>query len=183
MADGKTTSKHKGLVMRLLLAASSMFLFGFALVPLYDIFCEVTGIRIPIVANSAKDIIEGSEAVAARDIKLLLLANTQAGVPLEFYPLKDTLDVTTGRLQETQFFAYNLSTASVTGVATPDIRPAEAGRYIRKIECFCFNDQLFAAGEERELTVRFYVDPALPTYIDNITLSYTLFEKQQLATN
>lgn len=183
MTDGNTTSRHKGLVTRLVLAAGTMFLFGFALVPLYDIFCEVTGIRIPIVAADAATIAETSEAAVSRDIKLLLLANTQAGAPLEFYPLQDTLDVTTGRIQETQFYAHNLSASALTGIATPDIRPAEAGRYIRKIECFCFNDQPFAAGEERELNVRFYVDSELPAHIDSITLSYTLFEKQQVASN
>jgi cytochrome c oxidase assembly protein subunit 11 len=135
------------------------------------------------VASDAASITELKDVAVSRDIKLLLLANTQAGAPLEFHPLHDTIDVTTGRIQETQFYAHNLSTAALTGVATPDIRPAEAARYIRKLECFCFNDQSFAAGEARELKVRFYVDPELPAHIDNITLSYTLFEKQQVASN
>lgn len=172
-----------GLVSRLALTSCAMFLFGFALVPLYDIFCEITGIRIPIEASAAESITESADTTISRDIKLLLLANTQAGAPLAFKPLNDTIDVSTGRIQETQFLARNLSKSAVTGIATPDIRPAEAGRYIRKIECFCFNDQLFAAGEERELNVRFYVDPALPAHIDSITLSYTLFQKQQVASN
>lgn len=172
-----------GLVTRLALTSCAMFMFGFALVPLYDIFCEVTGIRIPIEASSAESITETTDAAVSRDIQLLLLATTQAGAPLEFQPLNDTIDVSTGRLQETRFIARNLSKSAVTAIATPDIRPAEAGRYIRKLECFCFNEQLFAAGEERELTVRFYVDPELPAHIDNITLAYTLFEKQQVASN
>jgi len=183
MAESYTKSRHMGLVSRLALTSCAMFLFGFALVPLYDIFCEITGIRIPIEASSVESISESTDAAISRDIKLLLLANTQAGAPLEFAPIEDTIAVPTGRIQETQFIARNLSKSAVTGVATPDIRPAEAGRYIRKIECFCFNDQLFAAGEERELNVRFYVDPELPAHIDNITLSYTLFEKQQVASN
>jgi cytochrome c oxidase assembly protein subunit 11 len=66
-------------------------------------------------------------------------------------------------------------------VATPDIRPAEAARYFRKVECFCFDEQEFAAGEARNLGVRFYVDPDLPAHIDTITLSYTFFAKQKLA--
>jgi len=183
MAEGNTQSRHMGLVSRLALTSVAMFMFGFALVPLYDIFCEITGIRIPIEASAAESITEATDAASSRDIKLLLLANTQAGTPLEFKPLHDIIDVSTGRIQETRFIARNLSKSSVTGIATPDIRPAEAGRYLRKIECFCFNDQLFAAGEERELNVRFYVDPELPAHIDNITLSYTLFEKQQVASN
>jgi len=183
MAEGYTESRHMGLVTRLALTSCAMFLFGFALVPLYDIFCEITGIRIPIEASAAETITESTDPAVSRDIKLLLLASTQAGAPLEFQPLNDIIDVSTGRIQETQFIARNLSKSAVTGIATPDIRPAEAGRYIRKIECFCFNDQLFAAGEERKLNVRFYVDPELPAHIDNITLAYTLFEKQQVASN
>jgi len=183
MAKGYTESRHMGLVTRLALTSCAMFLFGFALVPLYDIFCEITGIRIPIEASAAETITESTDSAVSRDIKLLLLASTQAGAPLEFQPLSDIIDVSTGRIQETQFIVRNLSQAAVTGIATPDIRPAEAGRYIRKIECFCFNDQLFAAGEERKLNVRFYVDPELPAHIDNITLAYTLFEKQQVASN
>jgi cytochrome c oxidase assembly protein subunit 11 len=183
MAEGYTESRHMGLVTRLALTSCAMFLFGFALVPLYDIFCEITGIRIPIEASAVDSITESTDTAVTRDIKLLLLANTQTGTPLEFRPLNDIIDVPTGRIQETRFIARNLSKSAVTGIATPDIRPAEAGRYIRKLECFCFNDQLFAAGEERELNVRFYVDPELPAHIDSITLSYTLFEKQQVATN
>jgi cytochrome c oxidase assembly protein subunit 11 len=183
MAKGYANSRHMGLVTRLALTSCAMFVFGFALVPLYDIFCEITGIRIPIEASAAETITESTDSAVSRDIKLLLLASTQAGTPLEFQPLNDIIDVSTGRIQETQFIARNLSKSAVTGIATPDIRPAEAGRYIRKIECFCFNDQLFAPGEERKLNVRFYVDPELPAHIDSITLAYTLFEKQQVASN
>jgi len=181
MAEVDKKLQHMGLVTRLALTSGAMFVFGFALVPLYDIFCEITGIRIPIEASAEESITESTDSAISRDIKLLLLANTQAGAPLEFQPLNDIIDVRTGRIQETRFIAHNLSKSAVTAIATPDIRPAEAGRYIRKIECFCFNDQLFTAGEERELNVRFYVDPELPAHIDSITLSYTLFEKQQVA--
>jgi len=182
MANG-SKSQHRGLVLRLTLAACGMFLFGFALVPLYDIFCEVTGIRIPIEASSAANLADKAGTTAPRNIKLLLLATTQAGAPLELEPLHDSIEVMTGRIEDTQFRARNLSSAAITGIATPDIRPAEAGRYLHKIECFCFSDQPFAGGEERELNVKFYVDADLPAYIDNITLSYTLFEKQQVASN
>jgi cytochrome c oxidase assembly protein subunit 11 len=169
------------LVIRLGLTACAMFAFGFALVPLYDIFCEVTGIRFPIEATEAATITE--EPALSRTITLELLANTNSGAPWEFHPLNDTIEVQTGLMQDTEYFARNLSTAAIQGVATPDIRPAEAGKYFRKVECFCFNEQDFAAGEARNLGVKFFVDPALPEHIDTITLSYTLFEKKSLASN
>jgi len=172
---------NRSLVIRLGLTAAAMFAFGFALVPLYDIFCEVTGIRVPIVASDASSITE--EPVRSRIIKLELLGNTNNGAPWEFEPLQDTLSVGTGLMHDTEFYARNLSNQAIKGIATPDIRPTEAARYFRKVECFCFDEQDFAAGEGRNLSVRFYVDPDLPEHIDTITLSYTLFAKQQLASN
>ena len=174
-------TENRSLVVRLGIAAGAMFAFGFALVPLYDIFCEVTGIRIPLNATAAQDIVE--ESANSRIIRLQLVANTNNGAPWEFRPVNDSIDVATGLMQTTEFFARNLSPNALNGVATPDIRPAEAARYFRKVECFCFDEQEFAAGEARNLGVRFYVDPDLPAHIDTITLSYTFFAKQKLASN
>ena len=176
-----TKPGNRSLVIRLGLTACAMFAFGFALVPLYDIFCEVTGIRIPIKVSEAAGITE--EPGRSRTITLELLGNTNSGAPWEFHPLSDKVEVRTGLMQDTEFFARNLSMAAIKGVATPDIRPVEAGKYFRKVECFCFDEQDFAAGEARNLSVKFYVDPDLPEHIDTITLSYTLFEKQSLASN
>ena len=166
----------RGLAIRLGMAAVCMFGFGFALVPLYDIFCEVTGIRSPIGTGSAETIVETPEA--SRTITLELLANTGNGAPWEFGPVADRLQVQTGLIQDTEYYARNLAPRAISGVATPDVRPAEAARYFKKIECFCFNEQNFAEGEERMLQVRFFIDPELPDHIDTVTLAYTMFEKQ-----
>lgn len=160
---------------RLAVTALVMFAFGFALVPLYDIFCEVTGIRSPIEASNASTIIEHPEL--ARTIKLEMLASTNKDGPWEFHPARDTLEVQTGLIQDIEYTAHNLSGFQITGIATPDIQPAEAAKYFRKVECFCFNEQKFATDEERNLTVRFYIEPDLPAHIDTITLAYTLFTK------
>lgn len=163
------------LALRLGMAAVCMFGFGFALVPLYDIFCEITGIRAPIEASSAAAINEQPEA--SRAITLELLGSTGNSAPWEFGPVNDSIEVQTGLILDTEYVARNLAPRPVAGVATPDVRPAEAARYFKKIECFCFSEQNFAAGEERTLPVRFYIDPELPAHIDTITLAYTLFEK------
>ena len=176
MNDDATEKENRSLVTRLLLSAVAMFGFGFALVPLYDIFCEVTGIRTPIVATEADSIIErpGHEA---RTIRLEMLASTNGGAPWEFAPVDDILEIQTGRMLDINYRATNLSGREITGVATPDVRPAEAAKYFRKIECFCFNEQKFAKDESRDMLVRFYVEPDLPAHIDTITLAYTLFAK------
>lgn len=179
--SSESKTSNNSLVIRLGLTACAMFAFGFALVPLYDIFCEVTGIRIPIEASDAASITEKPEL--SRTITLELLGNVNQGAPWEFHPVSDRIEVQTGLMQDTEFFARNLSDAAIKGVATPDVRPAEAGKYLRKVECFCFNEQEFAAGETRNLGVKFYIDPDLPAHIDTITLSYTLFKKQSLASN
>jgi len=170
---------HHNLALRLGSAAVVMFGFGFALVPLYDIFCEVVGIRVSIDATAAESITEVRNT--NRTVKLELLANTSQGTPWAFEPSADTINVATGQLLETTYLARNLSVNELTAVATPDVRPAEAGKYFKKIECFCFEEQNFSAGEERELLIRFFVDPELPAHIDRITLAYTLFEKPNLA--
>ena len=172
---------NKNLSLRLLGAAVAMFAFGFALVPLYDIFCEVTGIRAPIVASDESDITERPDA--SRTIRLELVANTNNSAPWEFRPVSDTLEVATGLMQDTAFYARNLTDMPLDAVATPDVRPAEAGKYFKKVECFCFTEQHFEALEGRDMPVRFYVDPDLPEHIDTITLSYTMFAKQKLASN
>jgi len=169
----------RNLGTRLAIAAVAMFAFGFALVPLYDIFCEITGIRIPIEASELANITEQPEA--SRTITLQLLANTNNNAPWEFRPVSDSIEVQTGLLQDTEFYARNLSSRALDGVATPDVRPAEAGKYLQKVECFCFSEQHFEAGEERNMPVRFFIKPDLPAHIDTITLSYTLFAKQKVA--
>ena len=163
------------MAVRLGLAAVAMFGFGFALVPLYEVFCEVTGIRIPIEARAPAD--ASGEPAVSRPVTLELLANTGNSAPWEFGPVADSIEVETGRILDTVYMARNLAPRAIVGTATPDVRPIEAGRYFKKIECFCFTEQSFAEGEERELPVRFYIEPDLPAHIDTITLAYTLFEK------
>jgi len=168
-------SATTSMAITLALTAVAMFAFGFALVPLYDIFCEITGIRSPIEVREASTITE--QPALSRNIQLVLLANTNHGAPWDFRPVKDTLEVQTGLIQDIEYVAHNLSGAPITGIATPDIRPAEAAKYFRKIECFCFNEQEFTTDEVRNLAVRFYIEPDLPAHIDTITLAYTLFAK------
>jgi cytochrome c oxidase assembly protein subunit 11 len=173
--------ENRSLVTRLLLAAVAMFAFGFALVPLYDIFCEVTGIRSPIVASEADSITEQPEL--SRTIRLEMLASTNGGAPWEFTPVNDSAEVQTGIMQDISYSAHNLSGQKIIGIATPDIRPSEAAKYFRKIECFCFNEQKFSIDEKRDLLVRFYIEPDLPAHIDTITLAYTLFAKPETLAN
>ncbi|NND53693.1 MAG: cytochrome c oxidase assembly protein [Gammaproteobacteria bacterium] len=171
----------RNLALRLGGAAVLMFGFGFALVPLYDIFCEVTGIRFELRASDEARITE--QPALSRAVTLELLASTGNGAPWEFRPVADSIEVQTGLMQETAYFAKNLSGRDIVGTATPDVAPREAGRYLKKVECFCFTEQPFAEGEARNMPVRFYIEPDLPAHIDTITLAYTFHEKPSAADN
>jgi len=156
--------------------AAGSFAFGFALVPLYDVFCEVTGI-------GRESLTEARAATGqAPDVTRTVVVEFTSTVPAGGWTLEPeapSLEVHPGRLYEARFRARNLATQAVTGQAVPSISPMRAAQYFVKTECFCFTPQHFAANEERELAVRFVVDRELPTNIDRLTLSYAFYDVDQ----
>ena len=155
--------------------AAGSFAFGFALVPLYDVFCEVTGIGTRAALSRA--------AVAgtilpdmSRTVVVEFTASVPGGWHFALSPVAASMEVHPGRLYEARFLARNLAGHEATGQAVPSVSPMRAGRYFRKTECFCFTPQHFARDEEREMTVRFIVDRDLPSGIDRLTLSYAFYE-------
>jgi cytochrome c oxidase assembly protein subunit 11 len=171
---------NRGLTAKLLLMVAGSFAFGFALVPLYDVFCEITGIgsRDRLSQASAVDV---SATTDARTFTVEFTSSVPAGGQWEFEPVSVTMDVQPGRLYETHYRAKNLSGQSLTGQAVPSVAPARAARYFMKTECFCFTPQQFARDEEREMPVRFVIDRELPTGIDRLTLSYAFYDIGRVA--
>lgn len=171
---------NRGLTARLLLMAAGSFAFGFALVPLYDVFCEVTGI-------GSRDRLSRAGVVAAaptddpRRIVIEFTASVPAGGQWEFTPVAATMEVQPGRLYTTNYRARNLSGREMTGQAVPSVAPMRAAKYFVKTECFCFTPQQFAKDEEREMAVRFVVDRDLPAGIDRMTLSYAFYDAARAA--
>jgi cytochrome c oxidase assembly protein subunit 11 len=172
-----TPGRNRSLVARLVLMAAGSFAFGFALVPLYDIVCEVTGIgsRERLTRAGTAD---GQSPVLDRTVVVEFTASVPAGGWI-FEPVEPTMEVQPGRLYETHYRARNLAAGAVTGQAVPSVAPMRAARYFVKTECFCFTPQRFAAGEEREMAVRFIVDRELPAGIDRLTLSYAFYDMSQ----
>jgi cytochrome c oxidase assembly protein subunit 11 len=146
-------------------------------VPLYDIVCEVTGIGSRGRLSRAGTA-EGQVPVGTRTVMVEFTASVPAG-GFEFVPVAATMEVQPGRLYETHYRARNLAAGPVTGQAVPSVAPMRAARYFVKTECFCFTPQHFAAGEEREMAVRFVVDRELPPGIDRLTLSYAFYDVVQ----
>ena len=167
-------SRHR-VVKKLVVVAVLMFGFGFALVPLYDVFCRVTGL------NGKTGVIAGQDAAASiadssREITVEFMANTAGNAAWEFYPRQAKLKVHPGALYTTTYYARNKVAQTVVGQAVPSVAPAIASKYFSKTECFCFSRQSFLAHEGRDMPVTFIVDPALPDDIKTVTLSYTFFD-------
>ncbi|MEX2125928.1 MAG: cytochrome c oxidase assembly protein [Woeseia sp.] len=177
-SDGRIGSG--ALAIRLLLCAVGMFAFGYALVPIYDVLCEITGFggrtnETPVVLAVATD--------TSRTIDLEFVTTVNEYAPWEFRASVDNMRINPGGLYEATFVATNLANRHMTAQAVPSVAPQQAAKYFRKLDCFCFTTQEFAAHETRELPVRFIVDPALPEYVDTITLSYTFFDTARLSQN
>ncbi|MCH7831191.1 MAG: cytochrome c oxidase assembly protein [Proteobacteria bacterium] len=163
-------------VLLLLGLAAGMFGFAFALVPLYDILCDITGINgKPALQAALHEEIEASESAIDREVTIQFLAKAARGMPWEFRPLENKMTVRPGEMNRVMFYVRNRSNHSVTGQAVPSISPGQAALYFKKIECFCFEQQELAAGGEMEIGVSFFVDVDMPAKINELTLSYTMF--------
>ena len=150
----------------------AMFAFGFALVPLYDVFCAVTGFG-GKTATVAVAVVE--EPDATRTVRVEFLASIARGAPFTLEPEVSHLDVHPGQLYETHFRARNLTGSTLTAQAVPSVAPGVAARHFNKVECFCFTSQEFAPHEELTLKLAFMVANELPAHVDTLSLSYTYF--------
>jgi cytochrome c oxidase assembly protein subunit 11 len=168
--DETTRRSNASLTRRLLLMAAGSFGFGFALVPLYDVICELAGLRVNATPAPAVE-----TAAGARAITLELVSALPPGSDWELEPVEGAITVVPGRLQEAQFRIRSRAARAATGQAIPSVAPAYAARYLQKTECFCFTPQRFEAEQEREFVVRFIVDPRLPAQIDRMTLAYSMY--------
>jgi len=164
---------NRKLTRSLWLFAAGSFGFGFALVPLYDVLCDVTGYGDRSQLVRAADVVE--TATVDRAVTVEFVSNIPSFGEWEFRPAEGTLKVQPGRFYTATFYAKNLRTLPVTAQAIPSIAPLQATQYFQKTDCFCFTPQRFDASQERELTVRFIVDPKLPVNIDRVTLAYSMY--------
>lgn len=165
---------HRKLTRQLWLFAAGSFAFGFALVPLYDVICDVTGYGNRDKLREAASVVEAPDE--NRTLTLELISTNPTVGAWEFRPAASSMQVQPGRLYEATFVARNLRDSPVVAQAIPSIAPLQATRYFQKTECFCFTPQPFGASEARNLTVRFIVDPKLPSNIDRLTLGYAMYD-------
>jgi len=174
--EGKSNAK---VALMALAIALGMLGLGYASVPLYRIFCQVTGLggTTQRVDAAQADLV----AVSDKTMSIRFDANTERGLAWDFKPENPTETVTIGARDMATFLAKNNSDHPITGTATFNVTPVQAGVYFNKVQCFCFTEQTLQPGEEVRMPVLFYVDPEIlndPDTIDveQITLSYTFYE-------
>jgi cytochrome c oxidase assembly protein subunit 11 len=170
--QAERSADNRRLLMRLSIVAVVMFGFGYALIPFYKQICEAFGLNYFYQRDAAP---VNSQIDATRAISVELDANT-ADVPWRFRPLTRHVTVHPGELFTVEYEVVNSSAAPVTGQAVASYGPQIAGRYFKKLECFCFKQQTLAPGESRTMPVVFVIDPGLPRDVGDVTLSYTFFE-------
>ena len=159
---------------RLGVVVLAMFGFGFALVPLYNVFCEVTGLNGKTGVVEAKSLEDSYDE--SRLVTVEFVGSVNSALPWEFAPVRYKMQVHPGKVYEAAFVARNLAKVAKVGQAVPSVAPSTASRFFDKTECFCFTSQKFAAGEKRELPLKFVIRRGLPAEIRTVTLSYTFFE-------
>jgi cytochrome c oxidase assembly protein subunit 11 len=171
---------NRKLVRGLLIMTAGAFAFGWALVPLYGVLCRAAGIG-NAEAKSGKSVVQ--EAIDPnREITIEFLAEPASVGSFDFRPKVASMRIHPGKLYDTLFHAKNLTPVASVAQAVPSISPTGTAKYFHKTECFCFSPQKFAAGEGRDMPVRFIVDPQLPSNIDKLTLAYTFYDTTQSAT-
>ncbi len=168
-----TAVANRQMLKKLVVAALLMFGFGFALVPLYEIICEVTGVRNILQPDEITP--HNTQVDFSRKVSMEFDANVQR-LDWTFKPAEAYRDVHPGEVTQVVYEIRNLLDRPVTGQAVPSYGPGEASKYFKKIECFCFQQQTLGPGEVRRMPVVFVIDPALPKFVTTITLSYTFFE-------
>jgi len=179
MADAPDIKQsHRRLALKLGGVVIAMFAFGYALVPLYDVFCELTGI------NGKTGRAEANVQMPIdrqRTITVEFMSTTGKGLPWEFRPTVKRMQVHPGEAVETAFYARNTADERIVGQAVPSVAPNVAASYFKKIECFCFTQQTLAPGEEKTMPVRYIVDSRLPADVHTITLAYTFFNTDKVS--
>jgi cytochrome c oxidase assembly protein subunit 11 len=166
--------KNRAVAVRMALFALAMLGLAFASVPLYRVFCQVTGFGGTTMKADA------APGAVAGQIGVRFDANIDPALPWKFEPVQETVRIHPGARTTIYYQATNYTARSTTGQAIFNVTPEIAGKYFSKIECFCFTEQTLKPGESVKMPVIFFVDPKLredpdTKHIDEITLSYTFY--------
>lgn len=169
------SQKNTKLGLAILSIVLGMVMFSYAFVPLYNIFCKLTG-----YGGTTQQAIKTSDKIGHKKLIVRFDANVADDLPWEFKPLQNQVEVVTGENVLVYYSAKNKSSQPITGTAVYNVTPHKVGIYFNKIQCFCFQEQLLKPNEEVLMPVTFFIDPSFDddrdvNYLDQITLSYSFF--------
>lgn len=162
-------------IRRTLLALVLMVGFTIALVPLYDVFCEITGLNGK--TSDTAQVVVGGNVDKSRKIEVQFVTRTSSGLPWRLVSETQSVWVHPGEVALARFTFMNTGLEATSGRAVPSVSPSEGARHFRKMECFCFKEQLLEAGERSEMPLVFQIDPDLPQGVNKLTLAYTLYSQ------
>lgn len=165
--------KNKLLVRKILWMLLGSLLFAFALVPLYDVLCSLTGLNGK--TNNSTAVLSKAKVDNTRWLNVQFTTNVMPGLGWNFYPKQTSIRLHPGQIETVIFIAKNTTNEVVVGRAVPSVTPGIAAANLKKIECFCFVNQSLKPGEEKEMPLRFFVSPELPKDVSDMTLSYAFF--------
>jgi len=171
---GNDRAFNRSMLIKLVVVALLMFGFGFALVPMYRAICQVTGINNLVQRDATAREARNTQVDMTRTISVEFDANARG--LLGFKPEQTSLDVHPGEVMTVMYDISNNEGRTIDAQAIPSYAPKQATEYFRKIECFCFTQQVLKANETKRMPVVFVIDPKLPKDVKTITLSYTFFE-------
>jgi cytochrome c oxidase assembly protein subunit 11 len=159
---------------KLLVVAVMMFGFGYALVPVYRMICEITGINILTPKDMYVPDIGNTQVDKSRTITIEFDANAQG--PWRFRPTVSSMQVHPGEMAQVVYEVVNTQSRSIDAQAIPSYAPQQVAAHFKKMECFCFKQQTLGPNQAKQMPVVFFIDPALPKDVKTITVSYTFFE-------
>ena len=175
-----TDTRHKNKRTGLLLGGMVvlMFGFGFAMVPLYNLLCQVTGTQsIALRSQTGNNNQLISENIdESRLVTVKFDTSVNPNLPWDFNAARPSMKVHPGKIYEVNFVANNRSSSSITGQAIPSVAPWQATPYFSKLECFCFSRQTLAGNQQADMPLRFMVSPDLPAEINSLALSYSFMK-------
>ena len=175
-----TTQARTGVrrtVIKTLCVLVGMVGFTLALIPLYDVFCEITGLN-GKTANSAQ-VVSAGEIDESREVRVQLVTQKGAGLSWQLVSLDPVITVHPGEISKAMFRFTNRGEFASSGKAVPSITPSAGAEHFRKVECFCFQQQALMAGESLELPLVFQIAPDLPEHIKTLTLAYSLYPGEE----
>jgi cytochrome c oxidase assembly protein subunit 11 len=160
---------------KILLVSAGSFVFAFSMVPLYNIACEkIFGIKME-KGPSGERVLANTKINEQRKVIVQFDGTVNSKLPWDFKPVQLSMEVVPGKMYDANYIAKNRADYAVVGNAAPSVAPMSASSFFNKTECFCFTEQLLKPGEQRDMPVRFIVNPNLPDDVHTITLSYTFF--------